>query len=484
MAPLVSKIKALLPRSEFLRSVVVLAGGTAAGQVLLVLVSPVLTRMYTPEAFGVLAVYTSILSVLLVIVSGRYDVAIPVPNDDDSALHLLMLALVLNVSASVLLAAVLLVYYGSISFPAYLAAMRPYLWFMPISLFGAGTYQALNYWGVRKKAYTLVARTKLSQSVGQTLTQLSLGYLAMGPMGLILGDVVGRIAGSSTLAAFAWKGDATCSKVATRKVIEVGKRFKRFPLYSIWSSLLNSISAQIPTVLFSTLYGQGVAGLYALCIRVLQAPMSLVGNAIAQVFFTNARDAYQEHRLPTETVLVFTRLVQIGVPILTLVSIGAAPVFALVFGPQWREAGVYAQWLSPWLFLVFVTSPLSTLVYVLEHQRGELIFQGVLMIARVSVLSAGGRLGGALTAIALYSAASTLLWFIYLGWIMEISGNSLRAAIGILSSELVHTLLLSAPAAVARLLSENEFCTLGGVAVSACLITWRLVSIWRKEEVK
>lgn len=483
MSSLVSRIKALVPRNKFLFSVVVLAGGTALGQMIAIFASPFLTRVYSPEDFGVLAVYSSILSVLLVVAAGRYDVAVPVPNDDDTALHLVVLAVVLNVVFGGFLAFLLLAWGGQITNLFHFPGIRPYLWLLPLGLIGAGVYQALNYWAIRKKVYARVARTRLSQSVGQAVTQVGLGYLGMGPLGLILGYVVGQVAGVGTLASLAWNDRCERnSRLSTRAVAEVAKGYKRFPLYSVWASLLNTLGGQLPTLLLSALYGQGTAGLYSLSLRVIQAPFSLVGNAIAQVFFTDAREAQNGHRLSIETMYVFEKLVKLGLPVLTLVGIGASSLFAVVFGSEWREAGVYSQWLSPWLFLVFVTSPLSTLVFVLEHQRGELIFQGFLLVIRAGALVGASLLWDGSMAIALFGLVSAAAWFGYLAWIMEISGNSVRKAVAVMYRETRVMLPLLTPAIVAKVFFESNLYVVFGVAASGGLIMWHLVSGWRAEE--
>ena len=86
-------LKKILPKNRFARSVSFLAGGTAAGQAITVLAAPLLTRLYSPEDFGLLAVYTSLLMTIGVIASLRYQLAIPLPKSDEEAAHVVVLSL-------------------------------------------------------------------------------------------------------------------------------------------------------------------------------------------------------------------------------------------------------------------------------------------------------------------------------------------------------------------------------------------------------
>src|SRR5262245_57367214 len=171
---------AKLPGGVFGRSVLTLASGTAMAQLLLALAMPVLTRLYTPTDYGTLAVYSSTLTVLLVVASLRYEVAIPLPRDEPTAASLLVLTFALLGGMATLLS--LLVWAWGDAFVATLKvpALRPYLWLVPVGFLGAGTYQTLSYWAIRRSAFTRIARTKLSQGVGQVASQVALGIARVG----------------------------------------------------------------------------------------------------------------------------------------------------------------------------------------------------------------------------------------------------------------------------------------------------------------
>ena len=182
-APSTSRVRWTLPGGVFARHVVTLASGTAMGQLLLVLALPVLTRLYSPADYGALAVYSATLTVLLVLVSLRFEVAIPLPEDDQVAGSLLALSL-LSLAAVTLVVSVLVWLTGdALVARAKVPALRPYLWLIPIGLAGGGAFQALSYWAIRRRAFGRIARAKVSQGVGQVATQIGLGLAGAGAPG-------------------------------------------------------------------------------------------------------------------------------------------------------------------------------------------------------------------------------------------------------------------------------------------------------------
>jgi O-antigen/teichoic acid export membrane protein len=79
-------MRRLLPESRFVRRIAMLSGGTLLGQLVLAGSSPVLTRLYGPAAFGGLAVFMSLWSILVVMAACRYEFAVPVvPDERDAA---------------------------------------------------------------------------------------------------------------------------------------------------------------------------------------------------------------------------------------------------------------------------------------------------------------------------------------------------------------------------------------------------------------
>jgi O-antigen/teichoic acid export membrane protein len=409
MAEPVARRWAKLPGGVFGRSVVTLASGTAMAQLLLAFAMPVLTRLYTPTDYGSLAVYSSTLTVLLVVASLRYEAAIPLPEDEPTAASLLVLTFVLLSGITAILS--VLVWLAGDAFVAALKvpALRPYLWLVPIGFFGAGTYQTLSYWAIRRSAFSRIARTKLSQGVGQVVSQVALGIARVGAPGLLIGDVIGRVAGGGGLALLAWR-DRPAALVSRGSLAAAASRYRRFPLLTTWSGLLNVGSLQLPSLLFAASFGAAAAGLYALSYKMLVLPTMLVGQAVGQVFLsraaTVAREPERLRRLTERTALV---LFACGLPVFATVALSGPRLFATVMGSQWEQAGRYAQVLAPWFVVWVVSSPLSGLLSVREWQGSALAFSAFEFALRLGSLLWGAHRGSPMLAVALLSASGVII---------------------------------------------------------------------------
>ncbi|WP_018866775.1 MULTISPECIES: oligosaccharide flippase family protein [unclassified Thioalkalivibrio] len=416
------RLKRLLPKNRFARSVSVLAGGTAAGQIIVVAASPILTRLYSPEDFGLLAVYAGLLGILGVIASLRYQLAIPLPESDEEAASVVVLSLLVVLGMTAVSAVIVWIWGGPITATLNTPALEPYLWLLPIGLFLIGVYQVFNYWAIRVKAFPAIARTKLTQALSMVGVQLG-GY-ALGPVALLLGQVSGQAAGTSSLGLLAIRRKwATFRKVRLTDIRWSASRYRRFPIYSSWSGVFNKTGTELPAILFAALFSPAVAGIYMLAHRVLAMPMSLLGKAIADVFFSSASKANRDGSLATLVSGIHTKMAHIAMPPALLLLLLGPDLFAFAFGDPWRQAGQFAQWMAPFLYIQFVTSPLSTLHSVVEKQAQGAFFHVVLLMVRVVGLSIGGLREDVMLAVALFSIGSALCWVGFLLWLLSLSGS-------------------------------------------------------------
>ncbi len=441
MTRLQTIISRLLPKSRFARGVTVLASGTAAGQAIVVLASPVLTRLYTPDDFGVLAVYASFLGIVTVAASLRYQLAIPLPRSDGSAANILALSLICAGIVTAVIALIVTVFGDSIVVWTNAPVLKPYLWLLPVGVALGGAYQAFNYWAVRKRAFTRIAGTKLQQGGGMVATQIGLGFAHFGPLGLILGQVVGQAAGLTNLVRSAWREDRSALlRIRGDRIRWAARRYRRFPYYSTWSGLAYTAGFQLPSILFAALFAPAIAGFYMLANRVLQMPLNLLGQSIGQVFHSSAAEARREHRLATITLTTIDALVRVGTGPLIILAVVAPEIFAVFFGVDWYQAGVYAQLLVPMLLLQFIFSPLSTLAFVMELQRGVLVFQLSLLFARIAAIVSGAYLEDVILAILLYAGASSVVYLGAMVWLFGSAGLQLSTWLMKLPKELIAVL--------------------------------------------
>lgn len=430
------KIKSLC-QSSFVRNVSVLAGGTAFAQALGILVLPLLTRIYSPELFGLLGVFSALLSITSIVSSLRYDIAVPLPESDESAANLLALALACLVAVTLFLAIVMLFFSRPIAGLMNTPSLAQYLWLLPIAVAATGAYGAFQYWATRKKAFGIIARTRVEQSIGGVLTQLLLGWGGAGALGLILGQIVNSGAGFWGLARRAFHEDrASFTAVRLTTMKEVARQYDRFPKYSTLEALANTAGIQLPLVLIASFATSVEVGYLMLAMRIMQAPMSLVGSSISQVYFSRAVDEHRAGRLGDFTARTLGGLAKAGVGPIIFAGIVAPSVFGLVFGANWQRAGALVAWMTPWFVLQFLASPISVALHVTANQRKALILTSFGLCLRVSMLYMGAKLFEVGYASESYAASGFIFYSICLFIFCKISGVSVKQLTGELKNSL------------------------------------------------
>lgn len=404
----------------FARGVGVLVGGTAGAQVLMLLASPILTRLYSPEDFGVLAIFISLLSIFTVVASLRYQLAIPLPKSDQDAANITLLSILLVVCMALLSSVILVFTSDYLIKVTNAAALESIIWIMPLSVFFIGCYQVFSFWAVRKSNFGLIARTKIKQSVVTVSIQL-LGS-KYGAAALITGHSLGQGMGGVGLALNSISSPEF-RRCKMSELKEMAVRYRRFPFFSTWEALLNTAGVQLPPLLFALLFSPVAAGFYALAHRVLAMPIALIGDAVGKVFFSKASQALRDRELGNLVADVYIKLMILALPGLILIAIAGPHLFSFVFGPKWMDAGTLASWMSPWLFFVFVSSPLTPVFAIMEQQKKAMFFQVILLISRIIAISVGFYFDlDIVPTIILYSLFSSLCWVGFLVWVFANTG--------------------------------------------------------------
>lgn len=424
------KIKQAVYARGFAYNVGVLAGGTALAQAIGALSAPILSRLYTPDDFGALGVFTSIFSILLAVNSLRYEFAISLPKDEDDAANLLALTLALVTATTILFEIALWLLADPIIAWTNAPALRPYLWLIPLSLLGAGFYQGLNYWAIRRQQYAPIARTRFTQSLAGAVTPVLVGLASAGPVGLLVGHVIGQGVGSSSLARQAWRdSQEALRRVSLRGMARMARQYYRFPLLTTWASLLNSLGLNLPRLLLSTFYGTMVTGWFLFGQRIIAIPMTLVGASVGQVFLGTISKLKNDapEKLKPFYLKTARRLFLLGLAPSLFLMLTGAPLFAWAFGEEWRTAGLYAQILAPMFLIQFVVSSLSQIIIVLERQRIQLVWEMMRVALVVVVMAAtwGAGLDGTY-AVLLYALTLTVTYLLHL-WIQWRAVNDFSA---------------------------------------------------------
>ncbi|SHK06057.1 lipopolysaccharide biosynthesis protein [Rhodothermus profundi] len=414
---------------SFRGPVLTLLSGSSLALALSYLAQPLLTRLYTPEAFGGLDAFVALVSLLFVCSTLRYEDALLLPRCNAEALGLLRLAGYILAGLSLLCLL--------LSFPAQWllqhrgeTTLAPWLPWLAPTLLLMGSTRLAELWLTRQQAFrTLSVGTALRATTTTTL-RLAAGLppLQAGTAGLIGGFLGGHL---STLLLYGWHLRHRLSTPAASPSLAVlARRYRHFPLFTLPAALLNALSMRLPFLLLLLFFDAEVLGFFGRAFMVLTVPLGLVGSATGQVFFVRAAEARHGEGLRALTRRVYSRLLQIGLyPVLLLMLLGPE-LFAFIFGAPWRTAGVYAAWIAPWLLLASLASPLSRLFDVLERQRADFATSALLFLLQTIALITGGLQGQPATALLLLGLAGLLGRVFQLSVLFRLVGVTFRDAFG------------------------------------------------------
>jgi O-antigen/teichoic acid export membrane protein len=429
-------------KSSFVRNVLTLVTGSVGAQLLLVLASPVLTRIYSPEDFGVLGVYLAVVAIVGVVAGGRYELAIPIPDKTEESLQLVAASFIFCTLVSIATALVLFFFSNQLSVFTGNQQLQTFYYLIPFGVFVFVFFNILYYWSIRKKQYKMIASAKIIQSITTLICQIVL--FPFGYFSLIIGNLVGYASSIFTLfPQFITEiKSIRFSKIETWEAI---RKYKQFPIYSTWSALLSTAGRQLPPVLFASFFGISAAGFYVLAHRVLALPITVIGNAIGSVFFSDAADAFRNNELQDLVFKVFSVLIGLALPPTILLTIFAPDLFSIVFGSEWRAAGEYASWMAVWLAAQFCFAPISTTFTALKKENIGLVLQFVLFISRVGALTYGYYYLDLMDTVKTYALTSALIYILFLTFILLSVGVAIKSMLVKAGRTLFQSILVCVP---------------------------------------
>lgn len=415
-----------LVAGPFIRAVGILVGGTVIAQVILGITLPIATRLYTPEDFSVLAVFTGIVSIISVATCMRYDIAVPLPDNDADAVALALLAIAVAAAVSLLALTAILLFADPLAAWLGHPILSPYLWLVPVATFFAGAYSTFQFWFVRSKRFSDLARNRIVQAMGSSFTQIGLGAACIAPLGLLLGQVVNSGLGAVRLALrFRREQASTIALVSVARIGKVARTYDRFPRFSALEAVCNSAAIYLPIILLSAWAIGPEAGYLSLGMYAMQVPMSLIGNAVSQVYMSRGPEEHRAGRLGTLTNEVLAALLKTGVGPIICLGIVAPELFRLVFGPDWTRAGVLVAWMSPWFVMQFLATPVSLAFHITNRLPAAFLLQVFGLVLRTGAVVLAARLPGAPLSEG-YALSGAAFYLVYLILIVAVTRGSTR----------------------------------------------------------
>lgn len=371
-----------LIKTEFFKDTITLLSGASSAQVILLLVSPILTRIYTPEDFAVLALFTALTTTIGIIANAKYDFAIGLAEKDSEAINLVALCIINSLIISTILLLVVALFPNQIIQLLNNPNIESYLYYIPVITFLIGTFNTLNYYNIRTKSFKNIAKANLYRQIASAFFQLLLGFLKDGPIGLISGRISLHFVGNYILLFSSINLREKFNLISKNEIVRLAIRFKRFPIFSLPAQLSNVLSQQLNTIFISSLFSAASLGFYTLLNSVVNMPLSLIGKSFGNVYLQRATE--EKNRIGNSRSIflkILLLLSVVGVIIFVPLYFTAESLFSFVFGESWTIAGTYTKILIPMFFIRFVSSALSVTNIVFEKQFFSLLWQiGLLLI--------------------------------------------------------------------------------------------------------
>lgn len=453
-------------RSDFFRDTVTVITGSVFSRVLAFLSIPVLSRIFTPEEFGVLALFALMAVTVSCVASGRYEVAIVLPDNDSDALHLAAIALVISLLTS-LFAMVLVFIWGSeiaALFSPETAVegaedlLGPWMPLIPAYIFIISAASVISYWATRKKLFGYIGAAEVAGTGVKITTQVGLQLSAgLGAGSLILGQFGYQLSNIIVLIWGTIRRPGSIRSIPLRfrfsRALELIKRYKKFPQFEATANLLSVSSREFPVLVLGLFFPLDVVGLYSISYRIMSMPSFVIGLSIMKVFYPLANEARSEGNLDKISRTLYKQMLVMSLTPALLFLVAAPEVVEVVLGRKWVNAGVYIQWLTFFMLSHFLILPFLKLFLVYEKQKERLFYQVMLSLLRMGALIAGGLLASPIISVALASGVGAVINLVTIIVLLLYAGVKLSNSLKILLLEVCKAL----PFAIVLIVMKNYF---------------------------
>lgn len=404
-----------------MKNSLVLINGTIISQIINVIMSPFMSRLYTPEDFGKYSTITAIIIIVTVIANGKYDLAIMDSKDNAKQrkdTYYGGMIFTITISFIILLCGIVFSILSWINY-SIIDVLA-----IAIFTFFSSNNSIVNIWLNKNGFYKQISRNRIIYSAVNFIGILIFGIFRFRYLGIVFSVFFAYLIQFLYVYNFLHnKTNFNKFKFNRKDTIAQLKKHIKFPKFQMPALLLNNASTQLPVLLFNKFLGNAVSGWYSMTVKVINLPMTIVGSAIGDVYFKEASEIYinDKERLKSFTYNTFKKLRLLGlIPMCALVGYGDV-LFSFVLGSNWNMAGIYAMLLAPWYYITFVTSPFTHLFTVLNEQKKNLIVNIIMLSSRVISIILGFLIWGAesLYTVALFSMVGFIIWVLLNGYLFK-----------------------------------------------------------------
>jgi len=408
--------------SEFVKFSAVLLSSNAIAQIIAFAAYPIITRLYGPEIFGVFTFFLSIVSILTLFSTGRYELAIVLPDSERKASALFYLSIFLTVCVSLFFFIILNIFGKNILelfHQEQLASLLPYL---PFYLLLWGVWQTLNYYFIRQKRFYNLSSYNIIQSITGSGMKCFLGFKGFLSLGLVWGQLLGQFLATSISVIFGRSALKNLKRLNKSEISIVAKTYSNFPKFQLFNSLLNTLAGNLPVLLLSLYFEMGKIGQLSLALALGLTPVILFSKSVQQVLFSKLSEKVQNKEKILNDCFMFCKMCLLFIlPFFIIFMFVPDNFFTILFGAKWIGVGFYFKCMLPWLFLVVLHASLDFIPDIFFKQKTAMKIEIFYVTIRIIALFLGIYLRNFDLAVVLFCGVSALMMAVKLTWYFRIA---------------------------------------------------------------
>ena len=357
-----------LHNDEFARNVIKLSSSSVFSSLFIFITLPIVTSLFTVSQLGEYQLLVSIITIFGVVASLKYEMAIVLPKDDETAMKVYKLCLyVLLIFCSLI--CFILFFFNHISTELVNSySIKDFFWFIPVGIFFFGLFEVVKYGLMRKKLFTEFSLGRLYQVVSTQSSMIVFGLINPNIVSLFFSYIIGLSTASFIYLKKSFIFTRPKSEDSLKKI---AIKYKKFPIFNSLMVFLNTLSNELPVFFLAQFFSSDKLGLYMLANRLCVIPMNFIGTAIGKVYFQKASEIFNINKQSLLSTYIETtkKLIFIGSIPFIAILVFSPMLIEIIFGEEWIGSALIMQIISISLFFKFITSPIGTTFTVINKQE-------------------------------------------------------------------------------------------------------------------
>ena len=348
--------------SKYISSVAALMKGNAAAHVVTLIMLPIISRLYSQEQFGYLALLLSLSGILATIIALRLELSVFNTSSRDELFHSFITAFVVSFILFLLLQCLSFLFLENIA--TLTGAPQTVILLVPFSAFLLLLFNLLTNVAVIDEKYRAIAKIKITRAAILGVGQVALQAFSKG---LLLAEILARLIGGAQL--FLAYVKAALKTLPSFSFVETLTKHQNFIKFSVVSGGFNSACLQLPSIFIAYQFGAAAAGLYLMTNRIIAIPLALFGQSMSQVFSSKLKKIENNREKSKFLNGIVVRSSLVSVVIFSIIALSTPIIVPIFLGEGWGDVSTYILYLIPMFFAQLAIFPINNVLNMLNEQR-------------------------------------------------------------------------------------------------------------------